>query len=395
MKALIVGAGIAGSTLAYWLERYGLECTIVEKAPRFRTGGYIIDFWGAGFEVAERMQLMPEIREKGYLVDDVRVVDGEGKRLAGFATQVFSSLTGGRYLSIPRSELAAAIFRKIENKVETVFGDSVARLEQTADGVKVDFDSGTTRSFDLVIGADGLHSRVRDIVFGPQAAFEKYLGYKVAAFVANGYQPRDELAYVMYTEVGQQIARFALRGDQTMVLFTFADSGPDLPSTIEAQKAVLRERFGNSGWESARILSELDRTEDLYFDRVSQIAMPAAAGLWTRGRVTLVGDAAFCVSLLAGQGSALAMVAAYILAGELHRAKDDYVSGFSRYQEIFGPFVLRKQKSALRFADTFAPKSRFSMFLRNRGMNLLSIPWIAEMFLGRDMTDRIALPDYQ
>ena len=326
MKVLISGAGIAGSTLAYWLARYGFEPTIVEKAPRLRTGGYIIDFWGAGFDIAERMDLLPEISRKGYTIQELRVVDSSGRKVAGFPTNAISEVMGGRFVSLPRGDLAATIFCKIERTVETIFGDSVSRIEQDEKRVRVTFERGAEREFDLVIGADGLHSRVREIVFGAEQRFEKYLGYMVAGFQSDGYRPRDELAYLMFTELGQQVMRFSMRDDRTMFLFTFADCEPSGTSAIdlESQKALLRARFGKSGWECPRILDQLDNTCDLYFDRVSQIRMDAEPGLWTRGRVSLIGDAASCVSLLAGQGSALAMVAAYILAGELHRADGDY-----------------------------------------------------------------------
>ncbi len=400
MKVLISGAGIAGPTLAYWLAHHGFEPTLLESAPALRTGGYVIDFWGVGFDIADRMGLLPEIRRKGYLVREVIVVNERGKRVSGFSVDVFSRITEGRYISLPRGDLAAAIFAKIDGRVETIFGDSARVIEQTETAVRVSFQSGAARDFDLVVGADGLHSRVRELVFGPESRFEKYLGYKVAAFETPGYRPRDELTYVMYTEVGGHVGRFAMRGDRTMFLFIFADQDATLAPDLRAQKAQLRERFGNSGWECPEILDALDSTSDLYFDRVSQIRMnrpdhiDPRQGLWTRGRVTLAGDAAFCVSLLAGQGSALAMVAAYILAGELHRANGDYAQAFARYQDVMGPFVLAKQEAALGFAGAFAPKSKAGLFLRNQVFKLLAFDWIANIVARRGLLDNIALPDY-
>jgi 2-polyprenyl-6-methoxyphenol hydroxylase-like FAD-dependent oxidoreductase len=389
MRVLISGAGIAGPTLAYWLDQYGFEVTIVEKAPKLRTGGYIIDFWGAGFEVARRMRLLEEIKRRGYIVDRVSVVDQTGKQLAGFPMEAFARATQGHYVSLPRTELAAAIFERVQGRVEIIFGDRISTILQNSGAVQVTFADGVQREFDLIVGADGLHSGVRELVFGPESRFERFLGYKAAAFGINGYRPRDELRYIMYTEVGQQVARFAMRDDRTMFLFTFVDSNPDSGDHDE-QKALLRRRFLGSGWECPAILNALDRADEFYFDRVSQIQMDG----WCRGRVVLVGDAAFCVSLLAGQGSALAMAGAYILAGELHRAAGDYYSAFARYQALFGPLVRAKQRAALRFAGAFAPKSQFGLWLRNRVLNLMRIGWIADVTVGRDLADQIVLPDY-
>lgn len=397
MRVLISGAGIAGPTLAYWLARYGLEPTIVEAALGLRAGGYIIDLWGAGYDIAERMGLLPEITQKGHRVQQVRVVNRRGERVSGFPVDAFTRVTGGRYISLSRADLAASIFHALEGKVETTFADSVTQVEQSEQGVRVTFAHSAPRDFDLVVGADGLHSRVRKLEFGPQNQFERYLGYKVAAFEVEGYRPRDELTYVFYTEVGQQIGRFTERDNRTVLLFTFADPSPDGAETgnIQAQKALLRRRFGHRGWECPQILDALDACDDLYFDRISQIRMDPQRGLWTRGRVTLVGDAASCVSLLGGQGSALAMMAAYILAGELHRADGDYAGAFARYQDLFGPFVLMKQKAALRLAGTFAPQSKFSLFLRDQIMKLLTIRWVADWAFGRDLADKIEFPDHE
>jgi 2-polyprenyl-6-methoxyphenol hydroxylase-like FAD-dependent oxidoreductase len=199
----------------------------------------------------------------------------------------------------------------------------------------------------------------------------------------------------MHTEVGQQVGRFALRGNRTLFFFIFADPSLAIPDGFGAQKQLLRQRFAASGWECPQILSALDSAKDLYFDRVSQIRIDSKDGFsWTRGRVTLVGDAAWCVSLLGGQGSAIAMAGTYILAGELHRAAGDYKTAFARYENQFEAFVMRKQHAALKFAGTFAPKSRASMLVRNAIMNLLRIPWIADFVLNRALGDNLKLPEY-
>jgi|SRR5579872_1649800 len=393
MNVLISGAGIAGPTLAYWLLRYGIQPTIVERSPKLRTGGYIIDFWGAGYDVAQRMGLIPEIQRKGYRVREVRVVNRHGHRVAGFASDAVVNATRGRYVSLARGDLAAIIFHSIEGRAETIFDDAVTGVEETPTNIRVTFEHSGARRFDIVIGADGLHSRIRDLTFGPACTFEKYLGYKVAAFSIDGYEPRDSLVYVMYTEVGQQVTRFAMRDNRTLFLFTFTDPlNSAIPSDSESQKAVLRSRFSKTGWETQRVLGALDGASEFYFDRVSQIRMPSP-DLWTRGRVTLVGDAASCVSLLAGEGSGLAMVAAYLLARELEQADGNYAAAFARYQQKFEPFVRGKQKAAIRFAEAFAPRSRGTLFLRNLMFNLMSVGWGAKLVLGKGLSDDIELPD--
>jgi 2-polyprenyl-6-methoxyphenol hydroxylase-like FAD-dependent oxidoreductase len=394
MRILISGAGIAGPTLAWWLLRDGFTPTLVESAPHLRTGGYVIDFWGAGFEIANRMGMLPSIRPHGYIVREIRMVDDRGRTAVSLPTRAFFKMTQGQFLSLPRGDLAACIYAALDNKVETLFGDRVVRLEQSESGVDVGFASRPARHFDLVVGCDGLHSGIRQLVYGEEPQFEKYLGFKVAAFQAQGYGPRDELVYMMHSAVGRQISRFSMRDDRTMFLFTFRDEDRALPTTLSEQKELLRERFGDMGWETPGILDALDRASDLYIDRVSQIHMGPTPTSWSRGRVTLLGDAAFAVSLLAGQGTALAMIAAYILAGELRRANGDYPRAFAQYQARFGPFVEGKQRAAPRLANFFAPRSQFAIFVHHQIMNLMRIPWVADMAIRRDIADRIELPDY-
>ena len=312
---LISGAGIGGPTLAFWLQAAGFEPTLIEHAAILRTGGYVIDFWGLGYDIAERMGLASDIDRIGYHIREMRIVDDRGERVTEFGTKILQELTGGRFVTLGRSDMSRLVFEKIKGTTEVIFDDEIVGLQEYADCMQIQFRGAGERRFDVVIGADGLHSNVRRLVFGPQERFEKQLGYVVAAFEARGYRPRDEDVYVIYGEPGRMLGRFALHDDRTLFLFVFAADVDTAGAMLDlpAQKEMLRDRFGEGKWECSGILDELDLTQDLYLDRVSQIKMKS----WSKGRVALIGDAAFCVSLMAGQGSALAMTSAYVLAGEL------------------------------------------------------------------------------
>ncbi len=392
MRIAINGVGIAGPTLAYWLRESGHEVLLIEEVPQLRSGGYVIDFWGVGYDIAEKMGLLPRIGELGYRVKEVRFVDWHGRKRSGFSVDVFGRMTNGRYTSLRRSDLAATIYRALDGKVETIFGDSIARIEDEDNGVRVSFDHAAPREVDLVIGADGLHSRVRQLAFGPEAEFEVSLGYHVAAFEVEGYRPRDELVYVSHGVPGRQISRFSMRDDKTLFLFVFRDEylTTESPSSEQERKSVLANVFADVGWECPRILAAMETVSGVYFDRVSQIRM----GRWTKGRTALIGDAAACVSLLAGEGTGLAMAEAYVLAGELRDCGGDHIAAFARYQERMMPFLRRKQESAAKFASSFAPKSNLGITFRNLVTRLLRIPFIADFIIGRDLRDDIELPDY-
>ena len=390
---LISGVGIAGPTLAFWLKAAGFEPTLIERAAALRTSGYVIDFWGLGYDIAERMGLAHDVERIGYHMREMRIVDDRNRRIAGFGTRVFRELTGGRFVTLGRSDLSRLLLEKIEGTTEVIFGDEIADLKEYADFVTVRFRHGGERRFDLVVGADGLHSNVRTLVFGPQDRFERQLGYVVAAFEVGGYRPRDEDVYVIFSEPGGMLARFALHNDRTLFLLIFVSERHSKHATLDlaGQKAMLRKRFDAGTWECSRILGELDRTQELYFDRVSQIKMET----WSKGRVALVGDAAFCVSLMAGQGSALAMIAAYVLAGELALAGGSHEQAFAGYESLLRAYIDSKQNGARRFAGAFAPKTRWGLFLRNQVMKAFTIPGLAKVAFGRDIIDTLQLPDYR
>lgn len=392
MKIAIVGAGIAGPTLAYWLSRYGHEPALIEKAPQLRTGGYVVDFWGGGYAVAERMGLTTELHDAGYAVREVRLVDRNSRRVGGFSAELFRRNVDGRLVTVPRGDLSAMIYRAIDNRAETLFGETVSAVEHGGTGVRVTLESGGSRQFDLLIGAGGIHCPVRDLMFGPQSRFETDLGYRVAAFEAEAYQPRDELVYLAYTLPGRMIARFAMRDEKTMFLFVFtADhmSGPD-PEDVSQAKTILHEVFGDAGWECPEILRQLDGASDVYFDRTSQIVMDH----WSDGRVALIGDAAAAVSLLAGEGTGLAMVQAYTLAGELNRAGADHQDAFRSYERQLRPIVEARQRSARTFATMFAPKTSLGLWTRNQASKLLNVPRLADRVVRSEFRDDIALPEY-
>ncbi|MEZ5998345.1 MAG: FAD-binding domain [Hyphomonas sp.] len=392
MKIAISGAGVAGPSLAHWLLKTGHEPTLIEESPRFRAGGYVIDFWGVGYDMAEKMGILPEAMARGYQVQEVRLVKESGAKAAGFSADVFRRMTHDRFTSLPRGELAEVIFNSVKDKAETLFGETITAIEDHGDGVSVTLQTGGRREFDLVVGADGLHSNVRHLVWGEQAAFEKPVGFHVAAFECPGYPHRDEDVYVSFAQPGLSISRFAMRDDRTLVLFIFENERmtQPLPHDVATKKAILHDIFGNMGWEAREMLDAMDDTAEVYFDRVSQAVVPA----WSKGRVALLGDAAACPSLLAGEGTGLAMTEAYVLAGELKQAGGDFRTAFETYETRLRPFLEEKQKSALAFASSFAPKTEFGIWLRNVATHLLVIPPLADLLIGGSVKDDFDLPDY-
>jgi len=387
MKTLIVGAGIAGPALAYWLRRAGHEVTLVEKAPELRSGGYLIDFWGAGFEIADAMGLAPRLLDEGYVLSEARDVDDDGRVRATVDPTRLAGFVGGRYVSIVRSALARALYESLDDGVELILGDTVAAMADRGTHVDVEFTHSSSGRFDLVFGADGLHSRVRELAFGPERQFEHELGIAVAAFDVRGYRPRDELTAVMHAAVGSQTVRVALRDDVTLFLLTFRHDGP-LPDDIEAQRQLVRVAMAHSGADTPRILAELPHARTLYLDRASQIRMPS----WSRGRVALLGDAAACPSLLAGQGAALAMVEAYMLAVELVHNAGDHRAAFEAAQRGLMPMVVAKQNGARGLGTAFAPRTRGKLRLRNTLFRLMGMRPVADLVMGRSLRDPIEVP---
>lgn len=390
MRIAINGTGVAGPTLAWWLQRYGYEPILFERAPKLRTGGYMIDFWGVGYQIAEKMDIIPALQQKGYLIESLRLVDREGQPVAGLDTAKMRALVDGRFISIARGDIAETLYHAC-GPVETRFGTHITGIEEQPDGVTATLSDGSQEQFDLVIGADGLHSRIRSLMIGADAEVEHSLGVEVAACTVADYQHRDELTYIGYPAPQRMVSRVSLRDDKTLFLFTFRSALADKqPETNAEAKALLRDVYGEMGWEVPNILNRLDDANDLYFDHVSQIRLDH----WCKGRVALIGDAAACASLLAGEGTGLAMLEAYVLAGELHRAGGDYRVAFRRYEQRLQPFLRKKQESALTMVAFFAPKNRLQMALSRLAIQATALPYLSKFLLGQMLQDDIELPEY-
>ncbi len=392
MRVAINGVGVAGPTLAYWLARQGHDVVLFEKAPALRTGGYLIDFWGRGYDLAERMGLRSRIEAVGYRMNSLRMVDAEGRVDASMDMTAAREAMGERLVSIRRGDIASILFEACEAE-DVRFGVSVVGFEQDAGGVTVACSDGTRERFDLLVGADGLHSKVRSLLFGDSEAFEYRTGCSVAAFRLHAYAERCEDAYVAHTVPGRQIARVSLRDDETLVLLVSRDEHlPDDAALRGDPRPGLREAFADVGWEAPTLLDRMDALPPgaVYFDRVAQIRLPR----WTEGRVALLGDAAACVSLLGGEGTGLAMVEAYTLAGELARADGDHVAAFAAYESRLREHLQAKQKAALRNVGFFVPKHDWSRWARDRMVSLASRPLVAKILAGGMARDSLSLPEY-
>jgi 2-polyprenyl-6-methoxyphenol hydroxylase-like FAD-dependent oxidoreductase len=389
MRVAINGLGIAGPTLAWWLRRWGHEPVLFEQAPAFRTGGYLIDFWGLGYDIAERMGLIATLRERGYEMRRLRMVDRAGRDEAVMDLTPLYEAQRGRFISVARADLASALAGACEG-IPIHFGVSIGAIATDGDAALVTLTDGRHDRFDLVVGADGLHSHVRALAFGPEAQFERFLDSYVAAFRVRGYPHRDELTFVSHTERGRQAARVSLRDDETVVMLVCGTEriGADQHGHGDP-RPVLRQAYAGMGWEVPELLYAMDAADEVYFDRVSQIHLPR----WGAGRVALVGDAAACPSLLAGEGTGLAMLEAYVLAGELHRAGGDYALALASYEERLRAFVSRKQKGATWFRGFFAPRTKLGVLVRKLLVRAFAIPWLGKPFWARSLRDDFELPD--
>jgi 2-polyprenyl-6-methoxyphenol hydroxylase-like FAD-dependent oxidoreductase len=343
IRVLVSGAGIAGPALAHWLHRRGAQVTVVERAAELRPGGQAVDARGVAKEVIRRMGLDAAVRAGRTETAGAYTVDADGNVLETFRADDDG---GDGYISeieILRGDLSRVLYDDTRDCVEYVFGDRIAELTQNADEVDVTFAGGDRRRFDLVVGADGLHSALRAMVFGPHERFVRHLGLVLAFYGVPNEFGLDRWLIDYQDQGSGRSAGLRPVPDATraMAMLSFPAPGFDIDyRDVSAQKDLLRERMAGLGWWTPRILAYLDDAPDFYLDQVAQVVMDR----WSNGRVALLGDAAFSSSPFSGGGTGMALVGAYLLAGELASAGWDPQAGFAGYERRMRPFVEANQE---------------------------------------------------
>ncbi|MFG2330842.1 FAD-dependent monooxygenase [Streptomyces sp. NPDC048604] len=384
-RVLISGAGIAGPALAYWLGRYGFRPTVVEVAPGLRQGGQAVDFRGeTHLTVLKRMGVLDELRRIQTGGSPMRFVDERGRTLLHLPAE----FAGGE-VEVLRGDLSRVFHDHSLPWTEYVFGDSVTGLDQTADAVHVTFRHGPPRTFDLVIGADGLHSQVRRLAFGPEEDYVSHLGHYAATWTLPNHLG-VAAGSVGLNAPGRLASVGADHRDPTRAGAFFVFASPPLAydrHDVERQKTLIAEAFAGLGWEVPRLLDSLRQAPELYFDSISRADVPS----WSAGRVALVGDAA-CGATIGGMGTGTGVVAAYVLAGELGRAGGDHRTAFARYEGLLRGYAENCQKGGDRTGMFLAPATRAGLRLRN---GLLKRRTLMNLMLKEGQkVSTVPLPDY-
>jgi len=357
ISVLVSGAGVAGLSVAYWLARHGFKVTVVERAPRLRPGGQAVDVRGPSLEVAERMGILADIRKRSTRLAGMSIVDATGREIFRSTEQSF---TGGRLdspdVEILRDDLCRVLYQTVGNGADYLFGDFIVSLHQDDAGVDVTFASGAPRRFDLVIGADGLRSGVRRLAFGPDQQFIRYLGFYIAVFAVPNFLGLEHWEIFLQQDGTLMGGVLALEKNREMRTYTgFASPEPlDYDHRdIAAQKRLVADRAAGAGWVFPQLLAYMQDAPDFYFDSMNQIRMER----WSSGRIVLLGDAGYSVSPATGQGTTVAMVAAYILAGELAAHGEDLPAGLDSYERTLRDYVTSNQEAAL--GSDAAPQTSF------------------------------------
>jgi 2-polyprenyl-6-methoxyphenol hydroxylase-like FAD-dependent oxidoreductase len=392
-KILVTGASLTGPTLAYWLNRYGFEVVVAERAPELRLGGQNIDVKGPAQEIAFKMGIEEIIREKNTTEAGMRWVNSQNKTLAEFSKE--SSLSMTQELEILRGDLVQILYDHTKDDVEYRFDEYITDLKQFDDRVDVTFSSGKSETFDLVIVAEGIGSHTRKLAFRKQPEF-KFLGLYTAYLTIE--KASTDSNWARWCNAAKGIV-FLLRPDNygsTRASITFTAEEDEYKGlSLEEQKTALIDRIKGSGWESVRLIKEIRKTKDLYFDRISQVKAPR----WSEGRIAVVGDAAYCATPIAGKGTDLAMAGAYLLAGELFAA-NTYQESFNAYEDRMRPYVEKCQKLPPGIPKLVYPQSRLGVHILNGAVSLVGskpVKWLIGLFGSEKKAPKkeFILPDYE
>jgi 2-polyprenyl-6-methoxyphenol hydroxylase-like FAD-dependent oxidoreductase len=354
MRVVISGAGIAGLSLALRLRQQGLKPLVLERSPRLRDGGYMLGLSDPGLDAAERMGLADALRVAQHLPGRFVAMGSQGQERFSIDGRSLDRLVGRRQLNLMRGDIEQALYERVREEMEIRFGVWVEALEVTRNGVAVRLNNGEEVGGDLVVGADGLHSKVRALHFGPEEGFVHPLGSRVAAFLLDRSEFPDverDTSYSM-TEVGRAAALAAIGTNRLVAYFIWRTEARPRLGTVEEE---LRRAFAGAGWHVPALLDRLSHTEDVYFDEVAQVVMPH----WSAKRVVLLGDAAYAVSLIAGKGATLAMAGAVVLADALTEGAGEPEKAFASYEARLRPWVEVAQRTARRNVHLFTPANRF------------------------------------
>jgi len=396
MKVLISGAGPAGLTVAYWLKHYGFTPAIVERAPHLLVGGYKIDVRGAALQVIKRMGIHDAVVAARTDMQGAQLVDKQGKVIERMSGDEFGHRVTGD-LEIVRGTLCE-ILRGHLGEVELLFGDTIQGINQSSNNAQVQFTKNGVREFDCVIGADGLHSNVRRIAFGEESRFLRDLGLYLCVYSVPNYLKLDRME-MQYSELGRIAAIWSSRGDaNAKACFGFA--APTLQIGLHdrcEQQQALKTVYEGLGWEVPRLMELMPTASDWYFDKAAQINMPR----WSQGQVVLVGDAAYCASPMSGQGTSLALIGAYVLAGELAATSGDCLHAFAEYENAMRPFVEANQALGLRSSKIMLSGKNKSVsgWLLKQFMRIMPGPvleWIINRSTERirEAANAISMKDY-
>jgi len=396
MRILISGASIAGPVLAYWLTRCDFEVTVVERAPTLRkTGGHAVDLFRPSMEISAKMGVLPRIEALATGTDTLMLYR-KGRRPARIDLTKIIGAASDRHVEIMRDDLSEVYYEAGRQDVEYLFGDSITAI--SPDG-EVTFEHAAARRFDIVVGADGLHSNVRRLIFGDEAGLSRFIGgYLAVVSAPKAISFNGEM--VVHFGAGRLAGIYSAEHlDDARVLFMFR-SKDELQyhhRDVLRQKELLRDVFTGMDPEVNRWLDEIDRTPSFYFDSITQLQLDT----WSSGRVTLVGDAGYCPGPAVGGSTSLAVVGAYVLAGELARARGDYAAAFAAYEREMRQPVLRSRAFARGAAKSLVPGSRAAAWAMTQAVQLVSLlpasltRAMAKLNTkGVRMHDSIRVPDY-